>query len=130
MGAPALWVEMQLTNFSWLRTGSGLSGGTIYLWAVFFKIDGDTVSLGQNLQLQGKATVVAKPGNQGDLGSNDFGVTGGTIPIPPTIGRYRTVLRAVPVLGNFVSGVIGCVAVVLVQMGTPADAIRRFSGCL
>lgn len=124
MAIPPLYVRMQLTDFRWSVPGSGRSG-QVYLWTVFFKIDGDSVYLGQNLQLQGQATVVPMPGDQGDLGSNDYGAFGATIPIPHEIATYVTVLRGIPVpaLKTVIPGMIGCVAVVLLQLGTPAKAI-------
>jgi hypothetical protein len=123
MSVTPMRVQMQLNNFLWMAGGSGRDGGQVYLWAVFFKIDGDTVSLGQNLQLQGTATVVPMPGNQGDLGTNDFSLNGAELPIPPAIGRYVTVLNGIPVFGMPMAALVGVVAVVMLQCGTPASAI-------
>jgi hypothetical protein len=123
MSVTPMRVQIQLTEVGWGAPGSGRSGGQVYLWTVFFKIDGDKVSLGQNLKLQGTATVVAMPGNHGDLGSNDFGLNFGTLTIPANVGRYGTVLHGIPILGSLMSGVIGCVGIMMLQLDTPDDAI-------
>jgi hypothetical protein len=65
---PPMLVRIQLTDFgySWIPDPNGqpiVSGppaGQPYLWTVFFKIDGDNVSVGPNFQLQGQSTVVAR----------------------------------------------------------------------
>jgi hypothetical protein len=127
MSTTPMYVRMQLTNFQWqLSTGIGVNGGQPYLWTVFFKVDGTTVSLGPNLYLQGKATVVGMPGNQGDLGSHDFGpASSATLLIPVNIATYGTVLQPIPALGSVIPGVIGCVAIVLIQRSTPANAVSQ-----
>src|ERR1700681_2403647 len=60
----------------------------IYLWSVFFKVDGATVTVNSALKLQGTATVVGTVGNQGDLpgGLNSDGKT----PIPSVLGDCVT----------------------------------------
>jgi hypothetical protein len=84
---------------------------------VFFKVDADSVSVGQNFMLQGTATVVGKPGDHGDLGPDGS--------VPPATGDFLTVLTAVPVpsLNAFVPGFVGCIALLFDQMDTPDDAV-------
>lgn len=88
-----------------------------YLWTVFFKVDGDTVSVDQNGKPQGKATVVGTPGDHGDLGASGS--------VPPATGQFLTVVSAIPIPSRGVSipGMVGCVAILLAQSNTPDDAV-------
>jgi hypothetical protein len=97
-----------------------------YLWTAFFKIDGDTVTVDNTLTLQGTATVVGTPGNHGDLGPGGVN-DGDTITIPPALGEFSTTLTPIPVpsLGTSVSGVLGCVAILLEQDDTPGEAVAK-----
>lgn len=99
---------------------------TTYLWTVFFKIDGDTVFVDENLMVQGKATVVGTQGNHGDLpGSNTRHNI--NIPIPSAIGEFRTVLTPIPIrrLGTTFPGTVGCITILLLQRDTPAGAVAK-----
>ena len=97
-----------------------------YLWTAFFKIDGDTVIVDNTLTLQGTATVVGTPGNHGDLGPGGVN-DGDTITIPSALGEFSTTLTPIPVpsLGTNVSGVLGCVAILLEQDDTPGEAVAK-----
>jgi hypothetical protein len=85
-----------------------LSGINTYLWTVFFKIDGETTSVAESLQLQGKATVLGTTGDHGDLGDS---WREGNTAIPSQLGEYRTVLQPIPVPS--ISGM---------NVGGPSDA--------
>jgi hypothetical protein len=96
-----------------------------YLWTVFFKIDGDSVNVGVDYKLHGKAIVASTPGNHGDLGDN---TNPGDVPIPESLGEFRTVLKPIPITplqGQNTAGVIGCVALLLIQNGTPDEAVAK-----
>lgn len=99
-----------------------------YLWTVFYKIDGDSASVGENLTLQGRATVFGTAGDHGDLGNTQVA---GDVPIPRQIGEFRTILQPIPVIPfrgtsqGTVPGQIGGIAVLLVANGTPNDAVLQ-----
>lgn len=92
-----------------------------YLWNVFFKIDGDTVSVTDTLSLSGPPTIHTTPGSHGNLGS---GVTGTPadpthISIPATIGAWQTELKPIPLpasLSDFAEDPGGTMGVVTVLM--------------
>ncbi len=99
---------------------SGIPGlqWPVYLWSIFFKIDGTTTEVNSSLKLQGTATVDPRPGNHGDLpGANSNANT----LISPTLGEFVTVLTPIPVpsVGISVGGVVGYVLVLLQQLNTP-----------
>ncbi|MEU4425534.1 hypothetical protein AB0F81_33345 [Actinoplanes sp. NPDC024001] len=119
--------RIHLTTVRCIDESDGPGSAEPYLWTVFFKIDGATASVSRELRLQGRATVVATPGNQGDLPNHDVD-DGEIIIVPMALGQYRTRLRPIPLeqpLGEItdVSGVIGMVAVLMEEDNTPASAI-------
>ncbi len=66
MDLSPLIVDFKLNTLSKTYYVSG-DAPVNYLWTVFFKIDGDTVSVGPLGQVQGTATVVGTPGDHGDI---------------------------------------------------------------
>jgi hypothetical protein len=95
-----------------------------YLWTVYFKIDGDTVVMGDDLFLHGTATVVTTPGSHGNLGDTDVD-EGDDVPVPTAIGEFQTTLKPIPVPDSLgvddVGGVVG-VAVVLMEEDWVSDS--------
>lgn len=100
--------------------GDGIGSAEPYLWTVFFKLDGDTVALGDDLFLHGSATVITTPGSHGNLGDDDVD-EGDEIAIPSAIGELVTTLRPIPVPSwvsdafgvEDVGGVLGVVTVLM-----------------
>ena len=118
-------VKVTLSNIHCYDEGDSIGSAEPYLWTVFFKIDGDTAHVNTGMFLEGTATVVATPGNHGDLGPG--GVDGGEdVPIPPELGEFSTILTPIPVDGNTTTnlpGVVGCVVILLEQDSTPDHAV-------
>jgi hypothetical protein len=127
MNAFPLRLGLELSNLN--PVSFNLTAGTsyfypeLYLWVVFFKIDGSTTSLDEKFMLQGSATVVGTSGDHGDLGSTDNPYP--TLNIPPQLGEFKTPLIPIPtpIPGVSVGGVIGAVAILMVQNGTPDEAV-------
>jgi hypothetical protein len=95
--------------------GEAFGGSEPYLWSVFFKIDGDTVTAkidinnqGVTLTLDGDPTVTSPDaGSHGNLnlsgGSVDAGGFLGSqavIDVPPAVGRFKTRLSPLPTTIN------------------------------
>lgn len=119
-------VQFDLERIECHDEGDGWGDAEPYLWTVFFKVDGDTVSLGDDLFLHGTATVTTTPGSHGNLGNTDVG-GGDTLIVPSAIGEHTTRLRPIPVpdwvrqLGvEDVGGVVG-VATVLMEEDWVSD---------
>jgi hypothetical protein len=138
-------VELRLQNLD-VIAAEGLSPGigefqSLYMWMIFFKIDGDSVSIvyspGQNpsFSLQGTATLLDMPGNHGDLTSLP---TTGASPsnsyaIPGQVGLFHTTLKQilpdqsvpeeVAALIPPTPGQVGCIAWIMMQYNTSDDAI-------
>ncbi|MEQ1504770.1 MAG: PKD domain-containing protein [Myxococcota bacterium] len=120
-------IDLNLENLRCFDEGDGIGSAEPYLWSVFFKVDGDTVALGDDLQLHGTATVIGTPGSHGNLGDTDVDA-GDNVPVPSAIGHLATSLTPIPVpawlaeLGTpDVGGVVG-VAVVLMEEDNVTDA--------
>ena len=132
MSVVPLRVHVRLENIVTQLFSSGTAyvaqAKTLYLWSVFFKVDGSTVQVNSKLQLQGTATVVPTPGNQGDLpgGISASPYLNESTPIPSAMGDYVTKLVPIPVsisgIGP-VGGVIGYAVILLYQEDTPASAV-------
>ena len=98
------------------------------MWNVFFTIDGSTVSLRDDLRLRGQAAVTPTPGSHGNLRAGGV-AAGQTIEVPDAVGRSTVVLDLVNLPPNLsgalvggVSGVAGCVSVLLEQNLVAAEA--------
>lgn len=120
-------VNLKVRNLHCFEEGDGIGSAEPYLWTVFFKIDGDTTVVNRNLELQGTATIVTTPGNQGDLPNHDVD-PGENVPIPAVLGEFTTQLKPIPLqqpVGDVteVGGVVGAVIVLMEQDNTPGAAI-------
>ncbi len=118
-----IWIE--LSNIHCHDEGDGWGNAEPYLWTVFFKIDGDTVSVTDSLTLAGSATVVTTPGSHGNLGNTNVDA-GDNVPIPAAIGSWETILKPIPLpdfaaaLGD-IGGYIGCVVVLMEEDNVSDD---------
>jgi hypothetical protein len=121
--ADSIRVTYNLTKLHCIDEGDGSGSAEPFMWTVYFKIDGDTVKVNDDFNLEGTATVVTTPGNHGDL--NDGVDAGENVPIPASLGKFATTLRPIPtpVAGLTVGGMVGCIAVVMEEDSTPDDAI-------
>jgi hypothetical protein len=120
MARNSLQAQLVLDRIRCHDEGDGIGSAEPYLWTVFFKLDGDTVALGDDLFLHGRATVIPTPGSHGNLGDTDVD-EGEDLAIPSAIGELVTTLRPIPVPAwvtdtfgvEDVGGVIGVVAVLM-----------------
>ena len=128
MARPSLEVEMKFDNLHCHEEGDGIGSSEAYLWAIYFKIDGDSVFLGDDLFLHGNCTLVGTPGSHGNLINHDID-EGEDVPVPAAIGEFQTALTPIPV-PQFVrdtfgvddaGGVVG-VALVLMEENWVSDA--------
>ena len=122
-------VSIKLNNLRCYEEGDGIGSAEPYLWTVFFKIDGDTTVVNTRFALQGTATVVTTPGNQGDLPNHDVD-PGENVPIHAALGEFRTQLRPIPLqqpVGDMteVGGVVGVITVLMEEDNTPNSAIAK-----
>lgn len=105
-----------------------------YMFTVFFKVDGDTAFLDarKSVYLQGSATIVDSPGEQGDLGVSGVSA-GGDIPIPPSVGEWSTVLKPIPITDlnggtKEAPPIVGFVIVLMEEDASSAALTRRVHG--
>ncbi len=98
---------------------------------MFFKVDGTTVQVElmgtSGFKLQGTATVVGTPGNQGDLPggvqASFFQIE--TTAIPSSLGNFSTTLVPfpAPIVGSAGGMIVGWLGILFYQQDTPADAV-------
>lgn len=118
MARDILNVWIRLDRIHCFDEGDGLGVAEPYLWPVFFKIDGATVSLTDSFTLSGTATVIGTFGHHGNLATTDVD-EGDNVTIPESIGSWFTYLLPIPVapaIAGFVEDVAGVVGVVGVLM--------------
>jgi hypothetical protein len=126
---------MRVDNISTNLTSAGtdFENPPIYLWSVFFKVDGDKAQVDPTSPtsgtLQGTATVVPTAGNQGDVpgGVQASFYLMETTAIPSSMGAYATAVAPFPVSGfsglTIGGMVIGWLGVLLYQEDTPANDV-------
>ncbi len=121
-------VTLDLDKLTCVTPTDLVGGDEPYMWNVFFIIDGTTVTLGENLKLSGTASIATTAGSHGNLAVNGVGA-GQTVQVPDSVGRFTPVLDLIrfPVslrdsLVGGISGVVGCVSVVLDQDLVADDA--------
>ncbi len=120
MARTPLQAQLVLDRIRCHDEGDGIGSAEPYLWTVFFKVDGDSVVLGDDLFLHGSATVISTPGSHGNLGDTDVD-QGDDLAIPSAVGELVTTLRPIPVPAwvsdafgvEDVGGVIGAVTVLM-----------------
>jgi len=118
MARDILNATMQLDRIHCFDEGDGWGNAEPYLWTVFFKIDGTTCHVTDDLRLAGTATVVSTPGSHGNLGTTDVGA-GDNVNIPEAIGFFQTTLKPIPTpaaLAGLVQDIPAIVGVVCVLM--------------
>ena len=95
MARTTLQTRISLDSIRCHNEGDGVGSAEPYLWTVFFKIDGDSTSVGDDYHLYGECQVFATVGDHGNLGVHDVDA-GDEVLVPPTIGELRTTLRPIP----------------------------------
>ena len=122
-----LKISFRLNDISCSDEGDGSGKAEPFLWVVYFKVDGDTVFVGDDLKLHGSATVVTTPGSHGNLSYGSDGVDAGDkIAIPSKLGRFDTTLKPIPtpLAGTTVGGMVGFLAILLEEDSTSDHDIQ------
>ncbi len=118
MARDILNATLQLDRIHCFDEGDGWGNAEPYLWTAFFKIDGTTCHVTDDLRLAGTATVVTTPGSHGNLGTTDV-AAGDNVTIPSQIGLFQTTLKPIPTpaaLSNIVPDIPAIIGVVCVLM--------------
>lgn len=124
MALDQIQVSFDLKNIVCHDEADGSGDAEPFLWVVYFKIDGDTVFIGDDLKLHGSATVIGTPGSHGNL--PDDVDAGDTIQIPASLGEFRTTLRPIPTpfQGKTIGGMVGFLAILLEEDSTSDHDIQ------
>lgn len=123
----SLTVNFNLSNIKCYDEADEDGGAEPYLWTVFFKVDGDTAVVNDRFNLEGTASVFGTHGDHGNLGDTDV-KENDTVPIPGSIGKFKTTLRPIPVKpipGLTVGGVVGVIAILMEEDSTSEDAVAE-----
>jgi hypothetical protein len=126
MSLNILRINLELDRIHVHDEGDGLGSAEPYLWSVFFKVDGSTISVSDALELEGPVVLHTTPGSHGNLGTDDAD-EGETITIPAAIGEWETDMRAIPDPPSLASlnlefgGVVGVVVVMMEEDNVSDD---------
>jgi hypothetical protein len=117
MARTPIGVRIELDHIHCHEEGDGIGSAEPYLWTVFFKVDGTTVSVTPGFTLDGEATVEFTPGSHGNLPNSDVD-PGEDVDIPGILGDWSTQLVPIgfqePIPGvDDLGGVAGVVAVLM-----------------
>jgi len=131
-----LSVKIKLNEVICHDEGDGWGSAEPYLWTVFFKVDGDTVTVTEALTLSGIATIQTTSGSHGNLGNTDVD-EGETIAIPSDIGEWLTTLKPIPVpdslknsFPNGIGGMIGVICILMEEDNVSDDGAEAGHGKL
>lgn len=110
----SLPVQAQLKRLICHEECSGWRKTEPYLWTIFFKIDGECLSLSPEFKLEGEALFQFSEGSHGNLGV-DAVKSGEIVHIPLDAGLFSTDLKPieVPFFNYEIPGIIGIVAVLM-----------------
>jgi hypothetical protein len=95
MSRPPLNVRISLDDVRCYDAGDGFFSAEPYLWTVFFKLDGDSLILGDDSFLHGTCTVFPTPGSHGNLGDTDVD-DGDDVIVPRAVGEFLGTLNPIP----------------------------------
>lgn len=130
MAQTPVHVRIELDRIRCHDTGDGWGDAEPYLWSAFFKVDGDSVVLGDDLLLRGTATIVPTPAGHSHLGDADVHAED-DLEIPPAIGQFQTTLTPIAVpdrvrdLGVEQVGGVAGIAVVLIEEDAAGLGVER-----
>jgi hypothetical protein len=94
MPLPLLQTRISIDQVRCLEEGDGMGSAEPYVWLVFFKVDGERVSIGADAFAHGECQIVATDGSHGNLGSDDVDA-GDILNVPHRIGEFRTSMRPI-----------------------------------
>lgn len=111
-----LHIKLSLTQFKCLDKAEGWTNTEPYLWNVFFKIDGSTITVTDQFLLEGKPAYHFSKGSHGNLNASN--ISGGdVVGIDAEVGTWSTSLvpLKIPYFDTHISGVIGVVSILMEQ---------------
>lgn len=121
-------VDVDLTTLFCHDEGDGWGNAEPYLWACYFKVDGDNYAVQSGSGLIGAPVIEFRTGGHGNLGNTNVDA-GDSVAIPESIGHWHTDLRPIPVndpfirglIGENIPGIVGVVVAVMEEDGWPDD---------
>lgn len=121
-------VDLSLEHLICHDEGDGWGTAEPYLWACYFKVDGDNYAVQPGSGLIGAPHISSRNGKHGNLGDTDVDA-GDAVPIPEEIGFWHTQLKPIPVndpfirslVGDNLPGIMGVVVVAMEEDGWPDD---------
>src|SRR5436305_13809138 len=119
MARPLMRCMIVLNPLNCHDEGDGIGDAEPYLWTIFFKCDGTTLSVSDAGKIQGSAVTFPTPGSHGNLNDDDVDA-GDVVFIPSELGLFADTVIPIPVaaslqplLGPDLPGFFGVVVVLM-----------------
>jgi hypothetical protein len=96
MARPSMRWTINLNPLNCHDEGDGWGDAEPYLWTIFFKCDGSTLSVSDAGRVEGSAVTIPTPGSHGNLNDEDVDA-GDTVPIPSVLGSFGDSVIPIPV---------------------------------
>jgi hypothetical protein len=96
MARPQMRWTINLNPLECHDEGDGIGDAEPYLWTVFFKCDGSTLSVSDAGRVEGDAVIFPTPGSHGNLHDDDVD-EGDTVFIPSELGNFNDSVIPIPV---------------------------------
>ncbi|MFD0362821.1 hypothetical protein ACFQZZ_15360 [Nocardia sp. GCM10030253] len=117
---PTFGLKIVIEKVHCLEEADDAGGAAPYLWALFFKVDGECYRF-VNGRLTGEPVIEPRNFRHGNLGKSESGDTVfpfQDVAVPAEVGTWSTVLRPIEVLGNDMKAYAGVIGALLEEDGT------------
>lgn len=115
-------VQLKLISLKRHKKGSGWGSAKPYLWLIYFKIDGEAITLTNEFLLNGAPIFQFSEGSHGNLGIKSMGNTD-RVDIPEKIGLWKTTFEPlhIPYFEGKISGALGVMMILMEQNNVSAQ---------
>lgn len=96
MARPMMRCTINLNPLDCHDEGDGIGDAEPYLWTIFFKCDGSTLSVSDAGRIEGSAVTFPTPGSHGNLNDEDVDA-GDSVFIPSELGSFGDSVIPIPV---------------------------------
>jgi hypothetical protein len=96
MARPTMRWMINLNPLDCHDEGDGIGDAEPYLWTIFFKCDGSTLSVSDAGRIEGSAVIFPTPGSHGNLHDDDVDA-GDSVFIPSELGSFADSVVPIPV---------------------------------
>ena len=115
-------VNLRLISLKRHKKGNGWGTDKPYLWPIYYKIDGEGITLTKEFLLEGAPIFQTTTGSHGNLGVKSMGKKD-RIDVPEQIGLWKTTFEPlhIPYFEGKISGALGVMLILMEQNNVSAQ---------